>query len=138
MAHVTIIAKNITSGPAVDLPIDDLSAPDAKILASGQVELTLYNTVQEIQSDRQLEEYIEDDKVIINDGTSDLSKTESLNYVSTVATTTDPEFRSCTETDGGSGNAGCLLALDGDGKADGRELGTDGTMLEIPAATPMQ
>lgn len=43
-------------------------------------------------------------------------------------------FASSTDTGGGIGNAGKLLALDANGKADGRDLATDGTKLDGIAA----
>jgi len=119
-----IIAKNLTVG---DLPLVTLGSPDAKIPGSGQVTLTDFNFVWEIQEDLQLKSYINADQVIINDGTSDLSKAESLNIVTPPASTTDPLFASTTDTGGGSGNAGRFLILDGSGKADGRNIELDGT-----------
>lgn len=124
---VIIIAKNQT---ASDLPLEGLSAPDAKIPASGQVTLTDWNFVWEIQEDVQLKDYIYNDQVLLGNGVEDLTKEESQNFITPVASTTDPEFASTTDTGSGSGSAGALLALDGEGKADGRDIGQDGSILD--------
>jgi len=72
----TIIAKNQTAG---DLPLRFLTAPDAKIPASGQVTLTDYNTVGEIQESFQLfDDYITNDDVLLNLNGADLTKNQSL------------------------------------------------------------
>jgi hypothetical protein len=71
----TIIAKNQTAG---DLLLDNLAASDRKIPASGQVMLTDYNRVWEIQEDTQLRTYINDDKVLLNLNGVDLNKEASL------------------------------------------------------------
>jgi hypothetical protein len=71
-----IIAKNQTAG---DLPLRFLSAPDAKIPASGQVTLTDSNTVAEIQESFQLfDDYITNDDVLLNLNGVDLTKAQSL------------------------------------------------------------
>lgn len=70
-----IIAKNQTAG---DLPLRFLAAPDAKIPASGQVTLTDYNTVTEIQESPQLLSYITNDQVLFNLNGEDLTKAQSL------------------------------------------------------------
>lgn len=79
---VTIIAKNTT---AADLPIDNLSVVDAVIPAFGTVTLTDSNFVYQIQADPQLRDYVTSGDIVISDGTSDLSLTDGLNYLSTVA-----------------------------------------------------
>lgn len=84
---VTIIAKNTT---ADDIPIDNLSVVDAVLPAFGSVTLTDTNSVYLIQADPQLRDYVAfgyatPGDVVISDGTSDLSTTDGLNYLSTVA-----------------------------------------------------
>jgi len=71
----TIIAKNQTAG---DLALTQLIAPDRKIPASGQVQLTDWNTVSEIQSDKQLKAYITSDDVLLNINGTDQNKAQSL------------------------------------------------------------
>jgi hypothetical protein len=70
-----IIAKNQTAG---DLTLRLLSSPAAKIPASGQVTLTDYNTVSEIQEDEELLGYITSDDVLLNLNAVDLTKAQSL------------------------------------------------------------
>jgi len=77
-----IIAKNQTAG---DLPLKNLSAPDAKIPASGQVTLTAYNFVWDIQEDAELLAYINAGDVLLNVDGKDLNKEESLNAASAPA-----------------------------------------------------
>jgi len=74
----TIIAKNSTAG---DLSLSYLSAIDAKIPASGQSELTLWNRVSNIQEDEELGAYIENDQVILNIDGTDLTKEQSLSVL---------------------------------------------------------
>jgi hypothetical protein len=71
---VTIIAKNETAG---DLALSDLPVPDNKIPASGQVTLTDYANVSEIQADPELRVHIDAGNAIINDGVRDLTQTQS-------------------------------------------------------------
>ncbi len=80
-----IIAKNET---AADLPLEQLPVPDNKIPASGQVTLTDFASVGEIQSDDQLLAYITGGDVILNVDATDLSAVESASFlvVLTVAT----------------------------------------------------
>lgn len=80
----TIIAKNLTAG---DLPLDNLSAPNRIIPASGQVTLTTTNPVFEIQTDTQLLSYVTAGYVILNDGTTDLTLDQSTSYLSTTTLT---------------------------------------------------
>jgi hypothetical protein len=86
--------------------------------------------VTSIQNDIQLQAYIAANQIILNDGYSDLSKTESLNVASTVVTTSAPAFSTTLVTNGGSANSGFLVALDGYGKLDGRVISTDGAKLD--------
>lgn len=123
----TIIVKNQTAG---DLPLTRLSAPDSKIPASSQVTLTDYNKIYEVQNDAELLAYIDAGSVIINDGTKDLTKAESINYVTVVTTTSAPSFSTTTVTTGGTGNVGKLIALDVNGKLEGRIITTDGSKLD--------
>lgn len=74
----TVIAKNQTAGA---LALDQLPVTNNEIPASGQVTLTDFATIAEIQEDAQLEGYINADQVLLNDGTVDLTKEQSLNYV---------------------------------------------------------
>jgi len=71
----TIIAKNQT---VADLSLTRLSAPDAKIPASGQATLTDYNFEYEIAEDFELIDYIANDQVLLNLDNVDLNKSESL------------------------------------------------------------
>jgi|GEM_PF-4232472 len=69
-----IIAKNQTAGA---LSLKNLSAPNAEIPASGQVTLTDYNRVYEIQNDPELLGYIDNDQVLLNVDGADLTKAQS-------------------------------------------------------------
>lgn len=71
----TIIAKNQTAG---DLALQQLLATDSIIPASGQVELTVFNTIPEIQADAQLLGYITGDQVLLNRDSTDYTKAQSL------------------------------------------------------------
>jgi len=71
----TIIAKNQTAG---DLALTRLVAPDAKIPASGQAQLTDWNAPYEITIDPELVAYINADQVLLNIDGVDLTKAESL------------------------------------------------------------
>jgi hypothetical protein len=78
----TIIVKEMSGA---GLEISGLSVPDAELPAGGQITLTDYNTVIAIQSDRQLQDYIQAGTVILNDGTADLTQEQSLNISAPVA-----------------------------------------------------
>lgn len=67
----TIIAKNQTG---IALPLTQLSVPDRVIPASpAEIELTLWNTVDEIGVDEELQAYVAAGDVVLNDGTEDLT-----------------------------------------------------------------
>ena len=73
-----IYIKNLTD---TDLNIGDISLVDHSLPASGQVEATLYNTVEEIFNSRSVKTQITDDKaVFIVDG-REYTKAESLNFI---------------------------------------------------------
>jgi len=76
----TIIAKNQTGGA---LAVAELPIPDQEIPASGQVTLTDYAAVTEIQDSAEITAYITSGDVILNDGSNDLTQAESLNIAST-------------------------------------------------------
>lgn len=76
MAVKTIIAKNITGSPVV------LSRLGVTILGGQQLNLTDYFRVEELWEATDLTSAINAAQIIINDGTSDLTATQSLNYVS--------------------------------------------------------
>jgi hypothetical protein len=80
---ITLIAKKASAG---NLTLDNLSAPNGYIPGAGQVTLTDYNTVDQIQSDPQLLSYIVAGTVILNDGTSDLTQAQSQNILNPVVT----------------------------------------------------
>jgi len=75
-----LIVINITS-PPIDLAMDNLGVADAKIPASGQVNLTDGNTIDEIRNDSQLKGYIQNDQVKLNNGTADILKSAALNSI---------------------------------------------------------
>lgn len=83
-----IIAKNQTAG---DLSLANLSAPNPKIPASGQVTLTDYNDVWEIQEDPELLAYITNDEVLLKLNGIDLNKADSLNAMSPPAASKDAD-----------------------------------------------
>jgi len=73
-----IIVKNQTAG---DLALDNLSAVDRKIPASGQITLTLYNSETSIKEDPQLLGYIDAGNVILNIDGVDQSQADSQNWM---------------------------------------------------------
>ena len=81
---VTLIAKNQVAGAHVvwNIPIPDNQIPAG---IGSTVTLTDYATVNEIQDDPELIALINADNVIINDGSTDLTKAQSLAIVQTVA-----------------------------------------------------
>ena len=70
-----IIAKNQTAGALV---LDQLPVPDQEIPASGQVTLTDYATISEIQEDEQLIAHITAGDAILNVDGVDLTQSKSL------------------------------------------------------------
>jgi hypothetical protein len=83
-----IIAKNQTAG---DLALTKLSAPDSKIPASGQVTLTDYNFVWDIQEDAELRAHITAGDVLLNVDGVDLDQAESLVAASPPAPSKDTD-----------------------------------------------
>jgi len=81
---MTVIAKNQTAGALV---LNQLPVPDNEIPASGQVTLTDYAALNEIQDDVELLAHITSGDCILNDGTDDLTQAESLAMASTVSAT---------------------------------------------------
>jgi hypothetical protein len=93
----TIIAVNTTASP---LAINTLSAPDRVIPATGQVDLTLYNTVTQIQQNAELYNYILNNQVVLNDGTKNLTKEQSLNLSSIFVSTAGSNSADTNEPNG--------------------------------------
>lgn len=83
MASPIFIAVNQTIS---DIVLDDLRVT---IPGSGQVNLTDNNELWRIQSDSQLLDSVNNDLVLINDGTTTLTKAESLQYLYPVASKSD-------------------------------------------------
>jgi len=75
---VVIIAKNQTAG---DLALTQLLAEDSKIPASGQRDLTEFNSVDQIQKDTELFNYVTNDDVLLNRDAVDLTKAQSLHLL---------------------------------------------------------
>lgn len=73
---ITIIAKNQT---ASQITITDLGG--CIIDASGQYELTKSRGLNAIYSSKDLVTMINDDTILLNDGTTDFTKAESLTYI---------------------------------------------------------
>ena len=80
-----VIAKNQTAGA---LALDQLPVPGNEIPASGQVTLTDYVSIAEIQQDPQLLAHIVATDAIVNVDGVDLSTADSEAFVSTVPNTT--------------------------------------------------
>jgi hypothetical protein len=104
-----VIAKNQTAGA---LALDQLPVPDNEIPASGQVILTAYASIAEIQQDPQLLAHIVATDAIVNVDGVDLSTADSEAFVSTVPNTTftDTEDGLTPASGGGSTN---FLRADG-------------------------
>ena len=83
---LTIIAKNQTGSPITlrQLAVTIPASP-------GQVTLSDFNADHEIRDDFQLEAEIAAGNIILNDGTTDLNQTESLNFLTTVTSTGDSD-----------------------------------------------
>jgi hypothetical protein len=77
-----IISKNQTAGA---LALDQLPVPNNEIPASGQVTLTDFASLSEIQQDEQLLDHITAGDVILNVAGVDLSAADSEAFVGTVA-----------------------------------------------------
>lgn len=83
MPAVAVIAKNVTAGPAVSVPIDNLSAIDRIIPANGQRELSVHNPLYQILNDEQLRSHIDNDLVLLNIDGVDLTKAQSQSFMVT-------------------------------------------------------
>ena len=116
-----VIAKNQTAGA---LALDQLPVPDNEIPASGQVTLTDYVSIAEIQQDPQLLAHIVATDAIVNVDGVDLSTADSEAFVSTVPNTTftDTEDGLTPASGGGSTN---FLRADGSWQDPGGGGGTD-------------
>ena len=116
-----VIAKNQTAGA---LALDQLPVPDNEIPASGQVTLTDYVSIAEIQQDPQLLAHIVATDAIVNVDGVDLSAADSEAFVSTVPNTTftDTEDGLTPASGGGSTN---FLRADGSWQDPGGGGGTD-------------
>jgi len=116
-----VIAKNQTAGA---LALDQLPVPDNEVPASGQVTLTDYVSIAEIQQDPQLLAHIVATDAIVNVDGADLSTADSEAFVSTVpnATFTDAEDGLTPASGGGSTN---FLRADGSWQDPGGGGGTD-------------
>jgi hypothetical protein len=73
----TVVAVNQTAG---DLALVQLSAVDAEIPASGSANLSDYNTPTEIAEDSELQDYINNDEVLLQVNGVLLTKEQSLSY----------------------------------------------------------
>ena len=115
-----VIAKNQTAGA---LALDQLPVPDNEIPASGQVTLTAYASIAEIQQDPQLLAHIVATDAIVNVDGVDLSAADSEAFVSTVPNTTftDTEDGLAPASGGGSTN---FLRADGSWQDPGGGGGT--------------
>ena len=132
MADV-ITAKNITSGPAVDVPIDQLSVPDAIIPASSQVILTDWNTVDEITVDEQLREHIGNDLIILIVDGVELTKPQSISVITPVVSEESTPFLVLKGT-AGTINAGQVVRITG---YDGTNEVTTVELADASAAATM-
>ena len=83
MSQPTFIAVNQTASPIQLVQLARL------IPSSGNVSLSDYNLTHEVQSDRQLFDLIVAGDVLINDGISTLTKNQSLQYMSQLASIVD-------------------------------------------------
>ena len=116
-----VIAKNQTAGA---LALDQLPVPANEIPASGQVTLTDYASIAEIQQDPQLRAHIVATDAIVNVDGVDLSTDDSEAFVSTVPNTTfsDTEDGLAPASGGGSSK---FLRADGSWEDPGGGGGTD-------------
>jgi hypothetical protein len=83
MSTPIYIAVNLTESNIV------LSQLRLTVPASGQINLSNFNETWRIQSDQELREFVQNNSILINDGTSTLSKTVSLQYISPPASKGD-------------------------------------------------
>ncbi len=116
-----VIAKNQTAGA---LALDQLPVPGNEIPASGQVTLTDYVSIAEIQQNPQLLAHIVATDAIVNVDGVDLSAADSEAFVATVPNTTftDTEDGLTPASGGGSTN---FLRADGSWQDTGGGGGTD-------------
>lgn len=116
-----VIAKNQTAG---DLALDDLPVTDNKIPASGQVTLTDYVSIAEIQQDPQLLAHIVATDAILNVGGVDLSAADSTSFASPVSNLvfTNTADGLVSASGGGATN---FLRADGSWQVPGGGGGTD-------------
>jgi len=99
MGAPTCIAVNQTGSDVVLVQLA------CTVPAAGQVTLSDFNKASEIQDDDQLKNLIEDGTLLINDGSSTLTRPQSLCYVTTVAapvnlTSSVPDVRVINTADG--------------------------------------
>jgi len=69
----------ITNTTSQTLYFTQLSVPDTQIQSGATIDLTEFNTYQEIKEDQELLQYLKEGRVSINNGHRDLSSAESLN-----------------------------------------------------------
>ena len=74
-----IIAKNQTG---LDLDLSEIPVPNNAIPASGQVTLTDYASISEVQSDQQLKSHVSAGNVVLNITGEDLSPEDALDLFS--------------------------------------------------------
>lgn len=131
MATPIFIAVNQTGSDIVLVQLA-LTIP-----ASGQVTLTGFNTISEIQDDAQLRALINSDSILLNDGTNLLTKEQSLQYAAVVALPATPMLNVMTAhgdmTFGGETPAGVATRLQGVNGAYLRSRGTsdDPTFVRV-------
>lgn len=87
MGQITIIAKNQTAGEII---IDDLGG--IRVPASGQETLTDANSISDIYRSVDLVTEINANNILLNDGTNDLTKAASLQFVSEQSNEWQPPF----------------------------------------------
>ena len=81
----TVIAKNQTAG---NLTLYSVAVPNNQIPASGQVTLTDYAKLNEIQGDEEIQAYIDSDDILLNVDGVDLDKSQSASYSQSLAVAT--------------------------------------------------
>jgi pectin methylesterase-like acyl-CoA thioesterase len=129
MAAPTYIAVNLTG---FDVQLVQLAV---LVPASGQIILSDCCTTSEIQEDRQLRDLLENDTLLISDGTTTFSKTLSVQYLTPVASPTvlNPMTTRGDMIFGGTSPAGAPTRLGGTNGAYFRSGGTgaDPTMVRV-------